>query len=180
MIDDIKLYPYKGKMRPIEEIAELSGLKLSTVRYRIETGRSLTLPLRQRLGDGAVVRSAGRLASYEAMQRERRAQIAAQRGRYGLEPGETGSNIPKPVTVDGRRFKSTAAAAKFFSVSDCTVRRVRLRLGDSFSRKDLRNPGEPRNTCPGSFDGKCYPSIIECSRQTGIPLHKLRKVYKKD
>lgn len=179
-MSEVKRYPFRGKFCTVAEIVAATGFPETTVRSRLLHGRSLLRPFRQKIGDGAVIGSDGRRSSYEAHKRRKEHQSEVQRERYGLEPGQTGTNIPKPVVIDGRRFKSTAAAAKFFSVSDCTVRRVRLRLGDSFSRKDLRNPGEPRNTCPGSFDGKSYPSIIECSRQTGIPLHKLRKFYKKD
>lgn len=181
---DAKTYPFRGGFHTIKYIAEKMGMPVERVRYRIKNGKSLLLPPKVKIGDGAVVRADGRRSSFESHQKRAKNHRVAQRARKGvgldLGPDEVGCNVPKPVTIEGRWFKSRAAAARHFAVSECTVRRTIKRLGTSFKRSDLRNHGAPRRTCPGTLDGIEYPSMAECARQTGIDINKVRQVYKKN
>lgn len=151
----ITTHPFRGKIRSIEEIAEIIGKPASYVESYIRRGEPIPVParvLRQPIDDG-------RAATLPTPQR-----------------GPGAKRIP--VYVDGMRYDSADDCAKAFGIKVQTLRMIRQGVvaeGRTLTAQDLQSHRKQ----PVTIDGITYEHVFAAAEAMGCHYETLREKVRK-
>lgn len=158
----IKTHPFRGKIRSIEEIAEMIGKTPVQVEAYIRSGNEIPVP--------AALKRESLCAPFSPM-----------------KPHPSSSKSTRiSVFVDGVRYESIDACAKVFGCSHKKVKGAKKyasAMGRGITSDDLtgkrRSPSKPNNRREITIDGRVFPSLQAAANHFGVTEKTIRNRHYK-